>query len=75
MILEIKVIPNSSKNSVERQEDGSYRIYTMEKPLKGKANSSVRKLIADFFNISVDLVDIKATTSRKKRVVIKEASI
>lgn len=71
MKIEVKVIPNSSKESVEKQEDGSYRVHVKEKPVKGKANEAVKRLLANHFNLNSSFIEMSQTTSRKKIVEIK----
>ena len=49
MRINVRVKPNSSKNEVSRQEDGSYLVKVTSPPLEGKANAQVVELLSEFF--------------------------
>jgi uncharacterized protein (TIGR00251 family) len=71
MLINIKVITNSSQEKVEKIDAENYKVWIKEKPIEGKANVSIVKLLKRFFN--ADKVQIKSgLSSRKKIVEIKE---
>lgn len=71
MIIYALVKPNSSKNSLEKNEDGSYFIETMEKAQDGKANAAVVKMLAKEFNVSYKNIKIKNPKSKRKIIELK----
>ena len=70
MILKIKVIPNTEKQRIKKEED-FLKAYLTSPPIQGKANKELIKLFADYFNVSNKKVRIiKGEKSRKKMVEI-----
>ena len=51
MKLNIKVVANSSKNSIEKTGDG-FKVHLKEKALKGKANRALIEFLAEHFKCS-----------------------
>ncbi len=71
MIINIKVIPNSKQNKIEKISEESYRVHLKEKPLKGKANLALIKFLSFYFKIPRNEIEIiKGKTSQKKIVKI-----
>ncbi len=66
--IEIKVIPNSSKNEIIDAEP--LRIRVKDPPAKGKANKTVIGLLSKHFNANVRI--ISGSKSRRKIVEIQE---
>ena len=50
MIIKIKVITRAKKERVEKQSDGSFKVWVLVVPEKGKANERVIKLLAKHFD-------------------------
>ncbi|MBX9852610.1 MAG: DUF167 domain-containing protein [Cytophagaceae bacterium] len=48
--IEVKIIPNARKNSVEEKE-GIYRVHVTSPPVDGKANKALIELLAEYFNL------------------------
>jgi len=70
MIINVKVKPNSNKESLEKSEEG-YIANVKERAEDNKANIALIKLLAKQFKISSSCVKIKrGLTSRKKVVEI-----
>ncbi len=50
-LVEVKVIPKSSRQRVETVADDKLKAWIHSAPEKGKANDEVRRLLADYFDI------------------------
>lgn len=70
MIICAKVKPDSFKDYLEKNEDGSYSISTIEKAQDGKANAAVIKMLAKEFKVSYKDIKIKNPRSRRKIIEI-----
>ncbi|GAB4380417.1 MAG: DUF167 domain-containing protein [Elainellaceae cyanobacterium] len=72
-VLQIKVKPNSKKQEIQTAEDGSLVVYLKSRPVDGKANAELIKLLAKEFNVAQSDVQIKSgQTSKQKRVEIND---
>ncbi len=75
MILNIKVLPNASSNSIEGWENERLRIRIRGVPEKGKANENLIAFLAKEFGISKSQIKIlSGHTSRLKRLEIEGIS-
>ncbi len=75
MILNIKVLPNASSNSIEGWENERLRIRIRGVPEKGKANDNLIAFLAKEFDISKSQIKIlSGHTSRLKRIEIEGIS-
>jgi len=71
VIIEVKVIPKSSKVEVVQLNEKSFKIKLTEAPEKGKANKQCIEVLASYFNLKKeDIKIIHGTTSRYKKVSI-----
>jgi len=72
MRLSVKVIPKSSQEKIVEIAPGELKIYVHAAPQDGLANKSVKRLVAEKYNIAPSAVTIiKGETSRLKSVEIK----
>ena len=63
--------PGSRTEEVREREDGVYIVRVKARAVDGKANESVRKVLADHFGLAErDVVIRSGATSRLKRVEI-----
>jgi len=70
MRIEVKVIPNSSKNELVKTETG-YRARIRCAPVEGRANEALIALLAKELGVPKSNIEIvKGKTSRNKTVVI-----
>lgn len=68
----VRVHPKSSKNHIERSNNGSIHVWVTAPPDKGKANSMVIQLMAKQLNIAKrDIAIVAGAKSRTKTLVIK----
>ena len=75
MILNIKVLPNASSNSIEGWENERLRIRIRGVPEKGKANENLIAFLAKEFGICKSQIKIlSGHTSRLKRLEIEGIS-
>jgi len=72
-VIEVKVIPGASRPSVEKMEDGTFRVYLKAAPEKGRANSELLAGMAGYLGVSTgDISIIRGSRSRKKLLRVKE---
>lgn len=68
MRISVAVKTNSKKESVEKQEDGSYLVRVRALPVEGKANERIRELLAEHFQVAKKLVTIVSGLKAKKKI-------
>lgn len=70
---QVKVKPNSKRQSIEEAADGSLIVYLKSPPVDGKANAELIELLAKKFNVSKSKISIKlGGASRNKLVEIND---
>jgi hypothetical protein len=74
-VLDVKVIPRSSKSEiVEFLPDGSVKVKLAAAPEKGRANEELVALMAEYFGVRRDCVElVTGETSQRKRLRIRAA--
>jgi uncharacterized protein (TIGR00251 family) len=71
VIIQVKVIPGSRQNLLEKKEDGSYRVHIRAQPDKGKANDALIDFLAESLGVPKRCLRIvSGLTSRNKRIEI-----
>lgn len=69
----VKVIPNAKRDEVleEREEDGRFnmKVKVNAQPEGGKANDAVIKLLAEYFNVSKQHVEIERGHAGRTKLV------
>lgn len=68
MRLNIKVVPKSSKNLVQTK-GGELRVYVSAPPEKGKANQAARELLAEYFRVSKNKVQIIVGHNTRHKII------
>jgi len=72
MFIQVKVIPNASKNELVKTEDG-YKARIQCAPEKGKANDALIALLSEKFGVPKSNIEItKGKTSRSKMVLLRD---
>ncbi|MER3403085.1 MAG: hypothetical protein C4336_09310 [Armatimonadota bacterium] len=67
-IVRVRVIPQSGRNALEAQADGSFVARVCVPPQKGQANEAVRRLLAEHFGVSPSSVAlVSGGTHRQKQ--------
>lgn len=69
MRLAIKVLPRSSRNSVEEIEPGVFKIKMTSAPVDGEANKKLIELLADHFAIAKSKIKLVRGLTSKNKVV------
>jgi len=69
--INIKVIPRSSVSHIEEDLMGNLKVRVKAPPVGGQANQELIGLLAEYYNVSKDQVEIiKGRTSRNKVIRI-----
>jgi uncharacterized protein len=66
---QVKVKPNSKRQSIEEQPDGSLTVHLKSPPVDGKANEELIALLAERFNVSKSKITIKSGLASKTKLV------
>ena len=66
---QVKVKPNSKRQSIEEQPDGSLKVHLKSPPVDGKANEELIALLAVRYNVSKSKVSIKSGLASKTKLV------
>ena len=68
MKIRVKVIPNSKREEVIRDDD-YFVVRVKESPKEGKANKAVMKLLAHHFKVPQDSVRISSGIKSKEKII------
>ena len=75
MIIEVKVVPKSSKIELVQLSEKSFKIKLTEPPEKGKANQQCIEILAEHFNVrKQDVKIMQGASSRHKKILINNIS-
>lgn len=66
---QVKVKPNSKKQSIEESTDGSLTVHLKSPPVDGKANKELIELLAAKFNVSKSQIRIKSGLSSRNKLI------
>lgn len=69
MRIYVKVLPRSSKNSVEKIAVGEYKVKLTAPPVDGEANVMLIKVLADYFDVPRSSIQIIGGKSAKTKIV------
>ena len=71
-LLSVKILPNSSKNEIIKNDDGSIKVKLTAQPIEGKANKVLLEFLSKQFKIPKTSMEIvKGQTSKDKTISIK----
>jgi hypothetical protein len=65
----VRVKTNASKNLVEVIEEGKLRVWIKEKPIQGKANEAVLKILAEHFGVKPSVVVLIKGHKSKEKII------
>ena len=65
----VKVTTCAHKISVEKLDDTHLSIHVTDAPEKGKANKAVLRILADYFDVTLDKVTITAGYTSKNKII------
>lgn len=69
-ILRVRVIPNSSKNELIENDDGTIKVKLTAPPVDGKANKCLIEFLSKTFSITKTSIEvIKGQTSKDKVIL------
>ncbi len=72
MIIKVKVKPNSLRDEIVRNEDGSYSVWVKERAEDNRANKRLINILARKLGVHFSRIKIKNSVSRNKIIEIKE---
>lgn len=76
IIIQVKVIPRSSKKEIAGVEDNTIKIKLTAPPVEGAANEQLIELLSEALNVKKSSIEIvKGDSSRYKTVKIKEVNL
>jgi uncharacterized protein len=76
VILQLQVIPRSSKNQIVGPHDDALKLKLTSPPVDGAANKCCRDYLAKLFGVAKsNVIIISGETSRKKRVLLRGVEI
>jgi uncharacterized protein len=71
VLFRVRVQPRASRDAIEGEHDGALKVRVTAPPVEGRANDSLRRLLAEHLNVAVSAVRIvSGENSRNKRVSI-----
>jgi uncharacterized protein len=71
VLFRVRVQPRASRDAIEGEHDGALKVRLTAPPVEGRANDSLRRLLAAHLNVPVSAVRIVAgENNRNKRVSI-----
>lgn len=65
----IKVKPNSRRQTIVEELDGSLSVHLKSPPVEGKANDELIKLLANKFDLPKSRITIKSGLSSRNKLV------
>lgn len=66
---QVKVKPNSKRQTIEESEDGTLIVHLKSPPVDGKANQELIDLLAKKFNVPKSKILIKSGLSSKTKLI------
>jgi len=70
--IKVKVSAGAKTEKVEELADGTFKIRVTEPPEKGKANSRVLELVAEYFGIPKSNVILLSGHTYREKVIVVE---
>jgi uncharacterized protein len=68
-MIKVKVKPNSKKQAIQEELDGSITVYLKSLPVDGKANQELIEVLAKKFELRKSQVTIKAGLSSRTKII------
>ena len=65
----VKAKTNSKENRVEKIDESNYVVHVKERPVDGKANSAIIKILADYFGTKPYLMEIISGDWSKTKII------
>lgn len=68
-MIKVKVKPNSKKQAIQEEPDGSITVYLKSPPVDGKANQELIEVLAKKFEVRKSQVTIKSGLSSRTKLI------
>ena len=68
MRVSVTVIPKSSRNAIEKLEEGIYKVWVTTVPQKGSANKAVIEILAKEFGVAKSLIELVSGHRDKRKI-------
>ena len=68
MFIKTRVFPQSKKQEIIKKADDSFDIIIKEKPINGKANKRVIKILCNYFKIPNKSLKLVKGSKKKKKI-------
>ncbi len=68
MLIKVKVKPDSNKRKIIKKSENELIVKIKSKPIQGKANEEVKKILSNYFNVSNSKVRIKRGFKRRNKI-------
>lgn len=68
-MITVKVKPNSKKQAIQEEADGSLIVYLKSSPVDGKANQELIEVLAEKFELRKSQVSIKAGLASRNKLI------
>ncbi len=76
VVINVKVTPRAQQSEVAGWQDDVLRVRLQAPPVEGRANSALRRLLAERLDLAASDIDvISGVTGRTKRVLIQRLSL
>jgi uncharacterized protein len=69
MEIKVKIITNSSQQSIEELTPGEFKVRLKSVPVEGKANKELISLLADRYNIAKSMITIVRGKTSKNKII------
>ena len=69
MRVTVKARASAKKISVEKLDDGSFKVAVTAPPVDGKANRAVCEALADYYNVPISRVMIVAGLTGRQKII------
>lgn len=69
MKINIKVHLNSKAEKIEKDNQNVWQIYTKQKPIDGKANKEIIKMLGKYFKVKLNQVFIISGMKSRNKVI------
>ena len=76
VILTVRAFPKAKRNGVRVESDDCLKVYVTQVPEKGKANTAIRKQIAQSLNLRGSQIELlQGETSQQKKFLLRNVSV
>lgn len=69
MKISVDARPRSSKETVVKNTDGSYKVYIKQSPVDSKANKALIEVLAEYFDVKKSSIKIITGHCKRKKII------